>query len=435
MKQAGWIYKASADGTSKDTSGVAANDLWGGGGTPTNDTYPTAFSATSGPWWVAQGPQVLKLAITAASTGTFVRGEQVSQATSAATGEILGYVFDPTNFGWIIVMPRTGTFDGTHLITGAVSAATVTPTSLITYTQEICIWKNSGLTQQGTVYWIFADASGESASLFSTLASGAAGCTATVAPAGGGTGNSFPTSAIALLGAGGSSSAQYWTYFNNTTAHALISAANATPSSGVSADGTAWFMSTNTTGYPSGNNVAGIFRLDDTEPGDVCPFEGFWLQSTGTGSYSRTTGTSANVNSIPFSTFMAAQVGFNGYIARGVGGTPGTIPDIASYHRPTYPAQGTSGAPPFVSNNADLVRAQNHPATIKPLGTDTVALWSDRTGVEQSKGRVRWLRYASAGNLFDTTDSKMWVCWVSTIGASSIAVYIGPWDGSTTPAP
>lgn len=434
MKQAGWVYKASSDGTTTDTTGVAANDKWGGGGTPTSDTYPTAFSAISGPWWVAQGPQVLKLTITAASTGTFVRGEQVSQATSAATGEILGYVFDATNHGWIIIMPRTGTFDGTHLITGALSAATVTPATLITYTQEICIWKNTSNAQQGTIYWIMADATGESGSLFSFLAANAAGVTATVAPAGGGTGNSFPTSAICILGAGGSSAPSYFFYFTLPTVHALISAVNATPSSGITADGTSWMMVSTTAGTPATAHCAGIFRLDDTEPGDVCPYEWLWPQNTSITSYSRTSPSGADNSGTPFTTFFGGSVVNNGYIARGVGGTPGTMPDIASYHLSGIPSVN-SYINPFNNNNADIVRAQNHPATIKPLGTDTVSLWSQRTGVEQSKGRVRWLRWVSVGNVFDTTDSKTWVCWLASTSQSQTSCYVGPWDGSTTPSP
>jgi hypothetical protein len=435
LKQAGWVYKASSDGTATDTTGVAANDKWGGGGTPTSDTYPTSFSATTGPWWVAQGPQVLKFTISSASTGTFIRGEQVSQATTAATGEILGYVFDATNHGWIIVMPRTGSFDGTHVITGSISAATVTPATLITYTQEMCIWKNSSATQQGSIYWIMADASGENTSLFSYLAANAAGVSATVAPGGGGTGNGFPASALCILGAGGSSSPGYWFYFTTPTAHALVTAANATPSSGISADGTGWMMTSTTAGTPSSANCVGIFRLDDTEPGDVCPFEWLLTQGSNLAGYSRTAPSGADLNGVPWTTFYNGNnVTFSGYIGRGVGGTPGTAPDVAAYHAPGIPAIANFSTP-FNLNNADILRVQNHPASIKPIGTDTVSLWNTKTGIEQSKGRVRWMRWASAGNVFDTTDSRLWVCWLESTSTSQTSCYVGPWDGSTPPAP
>jgi hypothetical protein len=448
LKQAGWVYKASSNGSSSfDTSGVAANDKWGGNATPTSDTYPTAFSTINGPWWVAQGPQVVKLGIANGSpaTGTFTRGETVTQASSGATGELLGYVYDTTvsnNGGWVIIMPHTGTFNGTNTITGGLSSATVTPNSYKLYSQEVCIWKDSSDAQHGTIYWIMADVSAENSSLFSVqAASGASGVTFAVAPFGGGTGNSsFPTSAIAILGTGGSSSASVWLTTGANTSHALVAAANATPTSGVSADGTGWIMFSTVSGTPSSSSCYGIFRLDDTEPGDVCPFEWIWAPGGSTTSYSPTTGPNGNNSGITFSTFFGSSFNggsiiFNGYIARGVGGTPGVTPDVSSYHLPGIPSYANFNGSPFRFNNADVIRAQNHPATIKPLGVDTVSLWNDKSGTMQSKGRIRWMRWVSVGSVFDTTDSKIWVCWIPGTSTSTTACYVGPWDGSTTPAP
>ncbi|HEY5268222.1 MAG TPA: hypothetical protein VII94_03760, partial [Candidatus Saccharimonadales bacterium] len=66
MKAAGWTYKASSDGShTKDTSGTATNDFWGGNASPLADTYPPTgsgpssngtFSDTSAGWWVGSGP-------------------------------------------------------------------------------------------------------------------------------------------------------------------------------------------------------------------------------------------------------------------------------------------------------------------------------------------------------------------------------------------
>jgi hypothetical protein len=94
MKKAGWIYKASGDGTSlgKDTSGNPANDKWGGNADPALDSYPSFGSVSA--WWCAQGPSTLKVPITSASVGTFMRGEDGYQASTGAHGEILGYIFD-----------------------------------------------------------------------------------------------------------------------------------------------------------------------------------------------------------------------------------------------------------------------------------------------------------------------------------------------------
>lgn len=432
MKQAGWTYLASSDGSSKDTTGTSSNDKWGGGGTPTSDTYPTGFSATSGPWWVAQGPNVIKVPISVASSGTFVRGEQVSQATSAATGELLGYVFDATNGGWLVILPRTGTFDSSNLITGAVSAATVTPSGVVrTYTQEVCFWKNSTGVTQGTIYWIMADATAEQSSLFSYLASNAAGCTATVAPAGGGTNNGFPGSAVAIVGAGGSSTPLTWGPGGTITAHAIISAANATPSSGVSADGTFWILFSNT-GSSTNSLLVGLFRIDDGEPGDVCPFAWLYPQSQAAASYNRVSGSTLG-QTVSYTTLFGTNVSFTGYIARGVGSTTGSVPDVATYFKVAQSSR--LAIPIMVENNADVMKAWNHPATNKPMAADPVVIYCDKTNQEQWKGRTRWMRLVPIGTLYDTTDTKTWVAWMTNSTTTNPSIYVGPWDMSTTPAP
>ena len=207
MKAAGWTTKASGDGTNKDTSGVAANDLWGGSTNPLQDSYPTAASTTiaagsngavlpqstinvasvagfnpsggtiyingsvtpitytacSGTtftgcsggsatlatgqtvkglpalgdatvgWIVMSGPQTLKIALNAAPTGTPIRGEIVTQATSGATAELFGYVWDTVGLtGWMVLGPQTGTFDAAHTLTGSISGATLQPLATTT---------------------------------------------------------------------------------------------------------------------------------------------------------------------------------------------------------------------------------------------------------------------------------------------------------------
>ena len=217
MKAAGWTYKASSDGSAKDTTGTATNDKWGGNASPLLDTYPTGLSSVAA-WWCASGPNVIKITVSVAATGTFIRGEPVTQASSGATGEMVGYVFDTTNAGWAIIMPRTGTFDATHVITGGVSGATVTSAGVKTYTQEVVFCKDTSVAN-GNIYWIMADASAESTALFSTRASVSA-VTATVAPGQGGTSNTFPTQAICVLGQGGvTSGPSVWATGNTATAH------------------------------------------------------------------------------------------------------------------------------------------------------------------------------------------------------------------------
>jgi hypothetical protein len=199
MKAAGWQYRASGFQSLKDTSGIAANDLWGSNTNPLSDTYATNFTvgavtttatlpittlsyATSngtfttgggsisvltsigwqtltytscttttfsgvsggtsgavllgvaaginggapvlqgsgatggfeglggtlgGPWWCASGPLTVKVPLSALPTGTPLRSEIVTQATSGATGELFGYVWDPVGLsGWAVIGPQ-----------------------------------------------------------------------------------------------------------------------------------------------------------------------------------------------------------------------------------------------------------------------------------------------------------------------------------------
>lgn len=434
MKAAGWVYKGSSDGTTKDTSGTAANDKWGGNANALLDTYPTALSGVVA-WWVAQGPQIIKIPVGAGTpaTGVFVRGEAVSQATSAATGECLGYVYDGSNGGWMVISPRTGTFDNTHVITGTVSSATLTPSGTVkTFTQEVAFIKDTS-AQAGNIYWVMADASAESASLLSTL-QGSAGCTATVGPGQGGTSNAFPTIMVCVIGEGGvTSGATNWVSGNTATTHCLIAAVNAAISSGVSADGTCWVMFNDTSSSTSNTYLIGLFRLDDGEQGDISPFEWIYPGFTTPGSYSRTLnptqGSPQTYSNFTGSPYYIMQ----GYLARGTG-TAGTAPDTPSYHKAATPYDQADGHPVWSTNNASAVRALNHPAATKPLAVDTVQLYNDVTNTQQIKGRMRWMRWASVGAIYDTTDGKTWVCWVPASGNTNPSLYVGPWDGSTVPA-
>ena len=62
--------------------------------------------------------------ITGTLSGTFIQGETVTQATSAATGK---FVYQTTTY--IVVEAETGTFSSTYTCTGGVSGATVTTPS------------------------------------------------------------------------------------------------------------------------------------------------------------------------------------------------------------------------------------------------------------------------------------------------------------------
>lgn len=199
MKAAGWLYKASGDGTSKDTSGTAGNDLWGGNANPLNDTYAglTHLSDTSAGWWVASGPQTVRMTITAAPTGAPLRGEVVTQTTSGATGELIGYVFDTTsNTGWMVIGIQTGTFDGTHTITGNISGCSFTPAAMTTTVNAsgtlpqatITVVSTIGFPSAGTITVVSSNGN-QTVTYTGTTATTFTGCT-------GGTGNIVATNAV-----------------------------------------------------------------------------------------------------------------------------------------------------------------------------------------------------------------------------------------------
>lgn len=78
LKNAGWIYKSSGNGTSKDTSATAANDLWGGQSNPLTDTY-SLMSVLS------TGAQTLPTATLNTATSPITAGFATSGTLQVAT--------------------------------------------------------------------------------------------------------------------------------------------------------------------------------------------------------------------------------------------------------------------------------------------------------------------------------------------------------------
>ncbi len=438
MKAAGWTYKASGNGTTKDTTGVATNDLWGGNANPLLDTYPSLDTPAA--WWVASGPQTLKIPITTAPTGSPLRGETITQATSSAEGELVGYVFDSgLASGWMVVLPRVGTFNNTNVITGSTSGATFTPNgTIVTYTREVCFSKTASSLVNGNIYYVCADASGESSSLFSTLAT-SAGCTATVQPAGGGTGNAFPSIAICVRGTGGSTVGSDTLLGGQATfnsgANSQIAAANATPATGVSADGTFYIACTS----PTASQMTGFMycRLDDSEPGDVDPF--VWFEANGNqwSTWSRTSATSYGGSQNTFvgvnsTLYGSAYPYLSGYQARGVSGR-----DVAAPYAITVEFSAYNNTFALLSGGAGTFRSLNHPnTTTTPIVREPVLVFTPGVTAgtfRQYKGRCRWMSAFSLGNTYDTFDSKTWVV-VYSVTSANPALAIGPYDGSTTPS-
>lgn len=274
QKAAGALYKASGNGATKDTSGVAANDLWGGGVAPLADAYPAGMNALAA-WWVGQGATMVKLEMSAVAgpgfAGSMIRGELVTQTGSGATGYFLGYSYSG-GIGHAVVDPCTGTFNGIGLVTGSISTATFTPSGVRFFVEEFVFFKNATL-QNGIIARQICDTVAEAASRFSALAL-SAGCTATVAPGMGGVGNAFPAAGSYAI-SGDVATPTHAPWFGVASsfafANAQLIAANRTPGALVAADST-WFIGL---GNPA-DGAAGFewlahFRCDDQEPADLDP--------------------------------------------------------------------------------------------------------------------------------------------------------------------
>lgn len=436
MKKAGWSTVSHSNGSVKTASGTNNNDSWGSNADPMTDTYPS-FDAVS-PWIVMRGPSTLKIPLSAAPTGTPLRGEKVTQAVSGAEGELLGHVWDAVGLsGWMVIAPHTGTFNNSNTITGASSSATLAPTgTIITYVREVMFAKLSNADNvNGQIYYICADASAESASLYSTLAA-SAGCTATIPPGDGGTGNSFPALGLAVRGNTGGVTTSNSTWLGNTsgyTGNSQIACANATPTTNVSADGSFYIaISTITPGQLGGFLFT---RLDDGEPGDVDPYVWLFPQTTTFAAWVRTTNVGSQ-GATYTSTLLSpsSQPSWFAYQARGC---PVAARDVVA----TYGA-GTlytnAGSSYFLNVNSTVERVLNRPEATgsTPLVREHLAIFCPGTTsgtLKQYKGKCRWVITSSQGAALDTYDNKMFLC-TTTIGASFPSFAIGPYDGSTTPS-
>jgi len=438
MKAAGWNVVAHSDGTTKTSSGTNANDSWGNSADPLDDIYPSGFTSAA-PWIVMQGPSTIKLPFTSAPTGTFVRGEPVTQATSGATGELLGIVWDSALVtGWAIVAPRTGTFNGSNVVTGSISSATFTPSSVKTFVREVVFSKQSSIAYNGSVYYICADSSAESSSLFSTLAA-SAGCTATVQPGAGGTGNTFPTIAMSVRGTGGSVSHTNW-YFGVTTSgltgYANAACVNATSAAGVSADGS-FYCLIGRTDITGGQGMFGFFRVDDGEPGDVDPYVFYWVSGNSLSAFSRTSATgyynSQYENWLQMNAGNRSQCMWRGYASRDgyVSARDVVVPFISTYRN----ASGTTYTPQMNSGQPNPMEVQNQPSSNftyvrEPMGLCTTGQTSN---IRMVKGNVRWVQVVPVGQYKDTFDNKKWIVVIAWVNAGNPGVIVGPWDGTTTP--
>lgn len=423
IKKAGGVYKGSGYGpSSKEITGVATADLWGGNADPELDTYPTALDGVSA-WWCAALPSTFKVPCNTNSTGTFLRGETITQAVSGATGEILGFMYDPVTpaNSFLAIMTRTGTFNGVNLITGGTSGATITPSAaVVEYVAEVVIWKSTNQTD-GTVYYTrCTTAEGPFSSLFAS-----AGCTATVAPGGGGVGNGFPTTAQAPRGTAGAATHANW-FMTTTVGNGKYQAvaANMAPSAGVTPDGTCWLV----LGRPGlGAGQAGgfgLFRMDDTEDGDLDPFLWYYTGSA-TSRTANTGSTDVGQWTSPSAFYSSTFAVWTGWRRRGF-----TTGDAWQRYWPASLA--------FRVNGSAYVMLDTF-ATPETVACTTASqkvrepVWFAAQGAtKHRKGTVRWMFYVPTGTSYDDWDTFNMI-QVFTADSTNHGIIIGPFDGVTSP--
>lgn len=547
LKTAGWRYKASADGTSKDATGDPNADLWGPGiqvgaqtggggftiGAPTTTAYggrsvitnlpgatfttasvghflkitgatnpgnngtflitnynsatsvtienPNAVSETvgvggpswtelsalsdtfptllSGSWWCAQGPSTMKIPIgSSVPTGTFIRGENVTQSASGATGELMGVVTDThTGQGYLVISPRlSGTGSGprgwsslvTSTITGSRSGATITPAgTVIEFVREVVFWKDS--TSNGHIYFQVIDQANEAAiSIIGTgrfsLMAAAAASTATICPGGAATNspttNGFPAyGSYVPLGAGGSGLAttgsRGWANSSASlgTGKAQILVTNCIEDSNVSADGTITFaigdQPTSTTAYSGW----GFHRCDDGEDGDVDPYVWWMYDNRISNSRTRILGNQTQAGADMFTHGLIWNgTPFMGWRRRGygtLGAGPGANGDY--WVEMNGYILGNSGGIFANQNtgNPERLACTFVTTTLRePIYVAGVSIVNN-VPVKIRKGTLRWwyMVQGNAGN--DTYDGQRWI----QLSSTAFPIVVGPADGATTP--
>jgi hypothetical protein len=263
------------------------------------------------------------------------------------------------------------------------------------------------------------------------------------------TNNRFPSYGIACIGTA-EGGGQTFVGNNHNYGRAQIVATNANTSSGLSADGTFFYVIAETVSgaNPGSLKALGLMRLDNTEPGDVDPFA-FYCGDTSEYAYQtvgRTQGTTAdNQNYVWTSgcygssaTLTPTTTPMKGYCAR----TTGTMGiGIDCYSGFTLAAVSNTIASAYsglMSNAASVVKVRNHPdfATSPPVPIEQFTVQSVLTGATMRKGVCRWLGITTLGNINDTINNKQWLVMCPSniiLSAPTPAVVIGPMDGSTIP--
>lgn len=435
------IDSRQATGLSADTSvSWQVRDVLG-------DAYPAALSGANAVWWSGIGPSTVRVPITVAPTGTFIRGENVVQSTTGAEGELIGYVFDSTSAsGWMTIAPRIrgntaptvawGWTTG-NTITGQLSGATASQNGTANeFRHEIVVWRNgaSSLTAGSIFHGVFDpvvdDAAAETAWSFAKKITTATGVTATVAPGGGGTNNSFPAHAWVAWGTNTTGTGSTW--FNGTLAKAQIAVADCIPESNYSADGSFNVMVSNTA-VSGGFTGHGLMRLDNTEEGDCDPYVSYSpgvTESLTTNARAASLGANTSIADIYNTSGLllgaTTSVFFKGWRFRS-GESATTSASFLNYETSVLQAR-QSGPTTFqaAQNTGTPLRTANDALNPGRKVREPIWMISTQAATRHLKGSLRWMFLVIGGSGADQYDS-MFV----QASSSNPAIIVGPFNGTS----
>lgn len=411
-------------------------------------------------WLCMQGPSTLRIPITTASSGSFLNGENITQATTGAQGEVIGNVFDTVAAaGFLVVMPRVHGSGGgalgwssSDLITGGISGATVTPSANPDeFTREVVFFCPQAITTPNAMnMWMqCTNNNTENASRFSVLQA-AAGCTAVVPPGGGGTGNTFPTAGTMTV-MGNTTSAftsNSWGAMSLSTnfGYSHFMCADTTYDTGRSADGSFCGAVSLSFASATGNNCNGSYlgclwtRCDAQEDGDVDPYV-FYMpgnvalySATSTGlltEYSATAvdhfNASSSSISIPGSGITWSRHLCKGWRRRGFAAGD------AYQNFGLFTIGHTNSTRSFSAQGNGTLNQYSDPATIINRNNSVLGepIWviSAQNGSKMRKGIMRWARLVNTGTGTDLYQGGLYI----QLSNSLPAFIVGPWDKRTPP--
>jgi hypothetical protein len=427
---------------------------------PLGDLYSTVTAALNAnvAWWTGQGPSILRIPIITDSIGTFQVGENLVQTTTGAEGECLGYTYYK-GYGWLVVAPRLrGTGAGVHgwdtanLVTGSESGATVTQVgAAIDYVHEVTFIKPVANTTIQILVTQAATVGSEATELFSFCAT-QAGCTATVHPGGGGTGNAFGAHAWVMWGTGTTAGSGSLVAANTSTfllLNAQYVCVDCIPEQGYSADGS-WnlfipsTMSVSTT--PVGGILYGFNILDNIEEGEISPY--VTVNPGGTKTlYTVNRASAGTLTTISGQTDMCrlplcnaavtTRTFFNGWRGRGVvynfrnqeyftemEACAALAPSFGLYEQarvstPTY--RMLSSASPYAKTREPIAIVSSLNVTV-PIAGNVV------TTPFTVKGTLRWLYWINGDQVTDVYGTDP--AWTQLSSNPTGAMVVGPTDGA-----